>query len=118
MNKLPVKMKDIIKSEYEGRKCKGFEYILELDNHKKCKFLFSVSDEESKIWNLCCLIPDSFSRDRNRCMEFGFCVPKSNMPLTTICTIGLKLFQNQLKEEIQSYTDMDSLIGYLVRGET
>lgn len=110
-------MRDIIKTEYDGRKCKGFQYILELDNKKKCRLIFMAVDEECKEWSLCCLIPDSFS-ERERSVGFMFSTPKGNMPLTTICTIGLNLLQRMIQEEVQIYTGIDSLVGCLVRGET
>lgn len=117
-----IERKEIIHREYaeDGKTCERFQFILKDEKGKltESRFIFkkNVNEFDEISWTMQAFIPDSFSTNLHSVIQFSFGVPKDNMSLEMVCAIGLNLFQNQLKQQIQSYANLDFDIGENIRG--
>ena len=111
---MSLKMKDLVKTDFDGKTCVGFAFSAK-DEDISCNFLFKAIDKEKWSWSVFCVIPNrfTFSENANRVIEFAVNLPKNNLSLTTIANIGLEVFKEQLKQEVQNYMQIDCILAKL-----
>lgn len=111
-----IKLKDLNNRNYSGRKCISFEYVL--NDEKANKLLvarFSAQDNVGKTWNM------NIVFDRNRDADsqvynFGYSMPKDDLPLELIAATGLKYFQLYVQQEVQQKSSIEFSLGNLLEG--
>lgn len=113
-----LKREDLKNRVYSGKHCVRFEVAIPIgDNRYKlaqfCKEQNPNADQET--WSMRIL----FDRTRDKDTEvytFSYILPKANIPLELIAATGLRYFQLRLKEEIQSKSNMDFVLGDMLSG--
>lgn len=112
-----IKFKDLQNRVYRGKTCVLFEYALMVDD----QYVVARFERQMKTtsmpneWNMQII----FGRMRNKDSEvynFGYVMPKDNVPLELICATGLKYFQLHIKEEIQAKSNLDFELGEILQG--
>lgn len=109
-----LKLKDLENRVYRCRNCVRFECTIPVDEDKILLATFSRMKNPSE-WNMQVI----FDRTRDKDSEvynFGYIMPKDNLPLELIAATGLKYFQLYLKEEIQMKSNLDFSIGRIIEG--
>lgn len=110
-----IKLKDLSNRVYSGKICSEFSYVLK-DNKGKPKFRadFAKGHEENE-WQMHIVLNRTRDAD-SQVYTFGYIMPKSNLPLELIAATGLKYFQLYLKEEIQTKSEYDFMLGDVLNG--
>lgn len=112
-----IKFKDLQNRVYSGKTCIRFEYGIMVDD----QYVVARFEKQTKPtsipneWNMQII----FGRMRNKDSEvynFGYVMPKDNVPLELICATGLKYFQLHIKEEIQAKSNLDFELGDILTG--
>lgn len=111
-----IKLKDLNNRDYDGRKCISFEYVLKDEKENKLLVArFSNEDTSGKVWRMNVI----FDRNRDadsQVYNFGYSMPKDNLPLELIAATGLKYFQLYLQQEIQQKSGIEFSLGSLLEG--
>lgn len=114
-----LSLKDLENRVYSGKECVGFQ--LSLSNGSSCSINATFSREGSTgiemspKWTMLVLIPRTAFKDSDvYCIHYE--MPRNDLPLTLVAACGLRLLQAQLKEEVQSKSDLDFLIGDITKG--
>lgn len=111
---MAINQKELILREYEEKQCIAFVYILKSEKEEeKARFMFKKQGPQR--WKIIAFIPDAMTVDFISTIQFVFEIPKEKIPLETIAGIGITLFQHQLKEQVQIYTNLDFDIGQVVK---
>ena len=111
-------LKDLKQRIYNGKVCTYFEYEIEINEDTKVIARFSkkhYNTVELNQWNMQVV----FNRTRDKDSEvynFGYIMPKENLPLELIAATGLKYFQLYIKEEVQMKSSLDFTIGEITNG--
>lgn len=109
-----LELKDLYNRVYIGKICSEFSYILKDDKGKpKFKANFVRGQQENE-WQMSIVLDRTRDAD-SQVYTFGYTVPKSNLPLELIAAIGLKYFQLYLKEEIQTKSEYDFILGDILK---
>jgi hypothetical protein len=111
---MAINQKELILREYEEKQCIAFVYILKSEKEEKARFMFKKQGPQR--WKIIAFMPDRMTADFISTVQFVFETPKEKMPLEIIAAIGISLFQIQLKEQIQAYTNLDFDIGQTIKG--
>ena len=109
-----ITFKDLKNKVYSDKTCIRFEYEL-VANEKRIIANFDRDVENKAQWNMQII----FGRTRDKDSEvynFGYVMPKDNLPLELIAATGLRYFQLYIKEEIQAKTNLDFVLGEIIRG--
>lgn len=109
-----ITLKDLTNKVYKGRTCTRFEYIVKSDED----FIvvnFERKEDNPAEWNMR-IILDRTSRKDSDVYNFGYIMPRENLPLELIAATGLRYFQLYLKEEVQTKSNLDFIVGEIVRG--
>lgn len=108
-----MKLKDLQKIEYEGKKCVAFEYTIAIEGGLKVRMIFSRIHET--VWIVNCLVPsffpDAYFKDSERMLNFTLEIPKEDTMLIKIAEAGISIFQQMLKQEIQMLSGIDFSLG-------
>lgn len=107
-----LQMSDLIKTKFDGKHCVGFEYILK-DNSLECTFKFEKYTEEypnTNAWKMYALLPDVYSENNKKLIQFVFGLPKDDLSLVKIAGIGLQLVRGLMQREVTLCTSIDFLI--------
>lgn len=112
-----IKMRDLEKRVYRGKRCISFEYTIRLNDDNKtniiARFLRVVT--ESPEW--CMQIVMGRTRDKDsEVYNFGYVMPKDDLPLELIAATGLRYFQLHIKEEVQMKSNVDFELGNILQG--
>lgn len=114
-----LKLKDLENRVYSGKACVGFDYIVKDENEKNKKLFEArfrkVDDENEEHWNLLIVLDHTRDAD-SQVYNFGYIMPKKNLPLELIAATGLKYFQLYLKEEVQIKINYDFTLGEVLKG--
>ena len=113
-----LQMSDLVKTKYDGKHCTGFEYILK-DNSAEYVFRFEKYNGEypnTNAWKLYAMIPDVYSENEKKLVQFIYGIPKDDMSLVKIAAIGLQLVRGLMQREITLCTTIDFLIKEVVDG--
>lgn len=110
-----IKFKDLQNRVYSGKQCIRFEYAIMVGD----KYIYAQFQrqpgETGQHWNMQII----FGRTRDKDSEvynFGYIMPKDNLPLELIAATGLKYFQLYLKEEVQAKINLDFTLGDILTG--
>lgn len=111
-----IKFKDLQNRVYSGKECIRFEYGLMIgDQYVYAQFNKQKGQTaQPNEWNMQLV----FGRTRDKDSEvynFGYMMPKDNLPLELICATGLKYFQLHLKNEIQTKCNLDFELGNILQ---
>lgn len=116
---MAIKLKDLVNRAYVGRQCTAFDYVLNIPNDtEEFKYVivrFTRAQTKETQWNMQVVIPRNRDSD-SQVYNFGYIMPKNNLPLELICATGLKYFQLRLKSEIQYKSNLDFVIGDVTNG--
>mgnify|MGYP000866498709 CR=1 FL=1 len=110
-----LKLKDLINRQYVEKQCKAFEY--ELKGEKDARILvakFEVGANENE-WSMQIVLDRTRDAD-SQVYKFDYVMPRNNLPLELIAATGLKYFQLYLKEEIQTKSEYDFMLGDVLKG--
>lgn len=120
-----IERKELLHKEYadDSKTCIGFQYIVNgtdviNKDEQIARFIFERCKTEGfeKIWRVQICLRSCFSNDVQNLLQFTFAIPKDNMPLELVCAMGLNVFKNMLKSQIQDYSNLDFTIGEVTRG--
>ena len=78
----------------------------------KANFWKGIEENE---WRMRIVLDKTRDAD-SQVYTFGYIMPKSNLPLELIAATGLKYFQLYLKEEIQTKSEYDFMLGDVLKG--
>ena len=116
-----LKFKDLKNRVYTDKKCTRFEVQIPVSDKHAVLATFdnipnAVGDcNDGNEWRMRVI----FDRNRDKDSEvynFGYIMPKDNLPLELIAATGLKYFQLYLKSEIQAKSTLDFSIGEMLEG--
>ena len=108
-------LKDLENRVYSGKVCMRFECFLVSDDVQFTAKFERRKPKDSNEWNMQIIL----DRDRDKDSEvynFGYVMPRENLPLELIAATGLRYFQLHIKEEIQRKSIMDLMIGEVIQG--
>ena len=114
--------RDLKNRIYSGKNCMKFEYDLvdesksKDDQSRNCFVArFERSNEDENEWNMLIVLKRTRDAD-SQVYNFGYVMPKSNLPLELIAATGLKYFQLYLQQEVQTKMDYDFVLSDVLRG--
>ena len=110
-------LKDLENRVYSGKQCTRFEYVIKLNNENKDQVVarFERQLTNPTEWNMRII----FDRTRDKDSEvynFGYVMPRDNLPLELIAATGLRYFQLHIKEEVQAKSNLDFELGNILQG--
>ena len=109
-------LKDLDNRVYSGKICLEFSYILKDDKGKpKFRANFIRGQEDENGWQMCVVLDRTRDAD-SQVYIFRYIMPKLNLPLELIAATGLKYFQLYLKEEVQTKSEYDFMLGDVLKG--
>lgn len=109
-----ITLKDLTNKVYEGRLCMRFEYNFVLEN-KRVIANFDRQPDNTAEWNMQVILGRTRDKD-SEVYNFGYVMPRENLPLELIAATGLRYFQLYIKEEIQLKSNLDFTIGEIIKG--
>lgn len=109
-----IRLKDLQNRVYSGKSCIRFEYEFDLDQNKTiCAVFKRVS--ETNTWKMSILLERTRDKD-SEVYNFMYALPKDDVPLELVAAVGLRYFQLHIKEEVQTKSNMDFIIGEIIEG--
>lgn len=109
-----IKLKDLQNRVYSGKMCVRFEYEIVIDNEHSILAAFKRMTNPNE-WNMQIVLDRTANKD-SEVYNFGYIMPKDNIPLELIAATGLKYFQLHIKEEIQMKSYLDFGLGEITSG--
>lgn len=111
-----ITIKDLKNRVYSGKECVRFEYNIQIDKEHEILVTFKKQQNIDLIeWNM--QIVTNRTRDKDsEVYNFGYAMPRDNLPLELIAATGLKYFQLHIKEEIQAKSNLDFELGNILQG--
>lgn len=111
-----ITLKDLKNRVYSGKECVRFEYNIQIDKEHEILATFKKRQNiDSTEWNM--QIITNRTRDKDsEVYNFGYVMPRDNLPLELIAATGLKYFQLYIKEEIQTKSNLDFELGNILKG--
>ena len=113
-----ITLKELKQRVYSNKVCIYFEYEIEIDKEKKLTARFTKQNYntvELNQWNMQIVVDKTRDKD-SEVYNFGYIMPKENLPLELIAATGLKYFQLHIKEEVQIKTSLDFILGEITNG--
>lgn len=112
-----ITFKDLKNKVYSNKMCIRFEYDLTLDKEHKVTATFTKRKYQDfySQWVMQIIIDRTKDKD-SEVYNFGYVMPKDNLPLELIAATGLRFYQLHLKNEIQEKSNLDFMIGEIIRG--
>ena len=110
-----IALKNLQNRIYSDKQCIGFEYIVKNEKDEvqfEAKFRTGTKKNE---WRMQVVLDRTRDKDSD-VYNFGYIMPKSDLPITLIAATGLKYFQLYLKNEIELKVSYDFLLGEITRG--
>lgn len=109
-------LKDLDNRVYSGKICSEFNYTLKDDKGRpKFRANFIRGQEDENEWQMRIVLDRTRDAD-SQVYTFRYIMPKSNLPLELIAATGLRYFQLYLKEEIQTKSEYDFILGNALKG--
>lgn len=110
-----LKLKDLDNRVYSDKKCIRFECAIKDEKDETILIARYDKGKEENEWHMSIVLDRTRDAD-SQVYNFFYIMPKSGLPLELIAATGLKYFQLYLKEEIQNKTNIDFVLGELLRG--
>lgn len=114
-----LRLKDLQNRVYSGKQCVRFEVPVQAADNKYvlAQFTKVVQGDaaNSNEWHMRVVLDRTRDKD-SEVYNFGYVMPRNNLPLELIAATGLRYFQMYLKEEVQSKTNMDFYLGSILEG--
>lgn len=110
-----IRFKDLQNKVYSGKACVQCEYGILVDENKYVYAKFSRQLDKPTEWNMQIVLGRTRDKD-SEVYNFGYIMPKDNLPLELIIATGLKYFQLHIKEEIQLKSNLDFQLGNILMG--
>ena len=111
-----LRSRDLCNRIYSGKQCVGFQVnIIDADRGKLMEATYRRDADSESTWTMQILFPRTRDKD-TEVYNFGYTMPRSNLPLELIAATGMKYFQLYLKQEIQDKSALDFAIGELLEG--
>lgn len=107
-------LKDLTNRVYSGKECFRFDYEF-IANEKRVVANFERNIENKAEWNMHIV----FGRTRDKDSEvynFGYIMPRGDLPLELIAATGLRYFQLYIQQEIQQKSNLDFVLSEITRG--
>lgn len=109
-----IKLKNLINRVYSDKECIRFEYEFIVEN-KRIIAYFDRSHTQQNEWNMQIVLGRTRDKD-SEVYNFGYIMPKDNLPLELIAATGLRFFQLYIKEEVQAKSNIDFELGNILQG--
>ena len=109
-----ITFKDLTNRVYSDKECIRFEYEF-IANERRVVACFERDVENKTEWNMHIV----FGRTRDKDSEvynFGYVMPKEDLPLTLITATGLRFFQLHIQREVQEKSNLDFAISEIIKG--
>lgn len=111
-----IKLKDLQNRVYRGKQCIRFDYEIVLEKEKpSIRAMFERYLDKPTVWNMQIVLNRTRDKD-SEVYNFGYEMPRDNLPLELIAATGLKYFQLYLKEEIQAKVELDFELSEILQG--
>lgn len=113
-----ISFKNLQNKVYSGKQCVRFEVAIEVKDKSYVMAQFVNVGYNKPVrneWNMRLILNRTRDKD-TEVYNFGYVMPRDNIPLELIAATGLRYLQLYLKEEIQTKSNMDFAIGELVSG--
>ena len=111
-----IRLKDLQNRVYSGKQCVRFEVAIPIDDKRFNMAQFTkVALSSDCHWNMRIITNRTREKD-SEVYNFGYIMPRDNLPLELIAATGLKYFQAYLKEEVQLKSNVDFAIGEIISG--
>lgn len=113
-----IRLKDLQNRVYSGKQCVRFDVAIPASDNKFVLAQFTRAQYEGAAdneWNMRLVLNRTRDKD-SEVYNFGYIMPKSNLPLELIAATGLKYLQLYIKEEVQMKSNMDFAIGEITSG--
>ena len=107
--------KDLQNKVYSGKACIRFECTVNLDREHYIVALFRRQLHSPREWNMQVVIDRTRDKD-GEVYNFGYIMPRDDIPLELVAATGLKYFQLHIKEEVQMKSNLDFALGELTNG--
>ena len=112
-----ITLKDLKQRVYSGKTCTGFEYDIVFGEDSKLVARFIKQEGKTaqpNEWRTQIIADRTRDKD-SEVYNFRYIMPKNNLPLELIAATGLRYFQLYLKKEIQEKSNLDFIVGEIVR---
>lgn len=113
-----ITLKDLKQRVYEDKICIYFEYEIKIDKENKVVARFykqRYHGSQPNEWRM--EVVTGRTRDKDsEVYNFGYVMPRNDLPLWLIAATGLRYFQLYIQEEVQAKTNLDFVLGEIVRG--
>ena len=106
---------DLKNRVYSGKQCMRFECMFMAEDKPIIAAFERKKSVESNEWNMRVIIDRTRDKDSD-VYNFGYIMPRSDLPLELIAATGLKYFQLYLREEVQTKSLMEFSIGEMLEG--
>lgn len=110
-----IELKDLENRVYRNKSCTEFSYGIKNEKGEEILKARFIKGGLMNQWNLRIVIDRTRDAD-SQVYNFGYVMPKSNLPLELIAATGLRYFQMYLKEEIQKKSELDFALGEVIKG--
>ena len=114
-----ITRKDLLRCTYDGNVCVRFDYELKDEkNIKQLEATFSRDTELSNAWNVwnALVIVGKTEISETQVYNFSFMLHSGEeVPLELVAATGLKMFRNQIVEEVQKKSAINFLLGEELR---
>ena len=113
-----LRPQDLVKTKFVGKHCVGFQYTI-TDNGVDYVFDFEKVKNEPTVnnaWKLYAMVPDIYSEGNKKLVQFIYGLPKEDMSLVKVASIGLQLVRGLMQREINLCTTIDFLINEQLEG--
>lgn len=114
-----IKFNDLKNKVYSNKDCIQFECDItsgvDKDDVITARFFKRKYMDFQTQWVMQIVIDRTRDKD-SEVYNFGYVMPKENLPLELIAATGLRYFQLHLKEEIQVKSNLDFILGEIIRG--
>lgn len=109
-----ITLKDLVNRVYSDKICIRFEYNIPIEG-KYLVIRFGRNPERIAEWNMQVVLDRTRDKD-SEVYNFGYVMPKDDLPLELIAATGLKFLQLYLKEEVQGKSNLEFTIGEIIKG--
>lgn len=116
-----LKRKDLLFTRHNSdRQLVGFSYdVVDKDRNPSDEKYHCFCADWTKgtgegVWNMRVVLPRDRDRD-NQVYNFCYQMPRDGLPVELIAATGLKYYQLYLKEEIQTKSNFDFVLGELLK---